>query len=198
MNTERRSKTKRGILVAIILVALIATIGGTYARYSSTGKAQTNIQAAKWQVKIGEDDISTQTKTITVPLTVTGTENVATDRIAPAVTATGEIELDLTDTEVAVDVTADAIVADITPDSFASKNKITASTEIEGATNGVISLVNNSAFTSTNGKKKITVTVQWENDDKNNVNDTSAGNTAETITIPVEITVKQHIPTTNP
>ena len=36
MNTERRSKTKRGILVAILLICIVAVIGGTYARYSSS------------------------------------------------------------------------------------------------------------------------------------------------------------------
>lgn len=195
---SRRSKTKRGILVAIILVALIAVIGGTYARYSSTGTAETSIQVAKWQVKIAESDISTQTQTIQVPLKVTGTENVATDRIAPSVTATGTIELDLTGTEVAVDVEAIADTSNITPSTFASKDKITASTEIEGATNGLIPLVNNAAFTESNGKKTITVTVEWENDDENNVDDTSAGNTAGTIMVPVTINVKQHITATNP
>ena len=196
-NTERRSRTKRAIFVAIAIVLLVYLIGGTYARYSTTGEASGKIQVAKWAVVMTADDGTTLNSTSQdITFTVQSNSNVVAGKIAPAVTAVAEVELDLTGTEVAVDFTA--TVGDLTPTNLPSSDKISLTSAVEGGTPGTkatIDLPNGEAFTAANGKKKVTLTLTWTNDDNNNVNDTATGSAATpaTITIPVTLLVEQHI-----
>ena len=132
------------------------------------------------------------TKNIT--FTVHNNANVVPGKIAPAVTAVAKIELDLTGTEVAVDFNAE--VGDLTPTNLPSSDKISLTSAVDGGTPGTsqtIPLVNNAAFTTENGKKIVTLTLTWTNDDNNNADDTSTGITGGTLTVPVTMTVQQHI-----
>lgn len=196
--TNRKSVAKRWTLIAIIAFALIAIIGGTYARYSTTGAATGTVQVAKWAIAMKADDgtiLNATTQPIT--FTVQSNTNVVPGKIAPAVTAVAEVELDLTGTEVAVDF--DAVVDSSALTSIgASSDKISLTTKVDGTTytSGTvqtINLVDNAPFTAANGKKTVTLTLTWENDDNNNADDTSMGIDADTIEIPVTLTAKQHI-----
>ena len=120
--------------------------------------------------------------------------DVVPGKIAPAVTAVAKIELDLTGTEVAVDFKAE--VGDLTPTNLPSSDKISLTSAVDGGTPGAfqtIPLVNESAFTAANGKKVVTLTLTWANDDQNNADDTETGIAGGTITVPVTMTVQQHI-----
>ena len=196
-NTERRSRTKRAIFVAIAIVLLVYLIGGTYARYSTTGVASGKIQVAKWAVAMTANDGTVLNSTSQdITFEVQSNTNVVEGKIAPAVTAVAEVELDLTGTEVAVDFKA--TVGDLTPTNLPSSDKITLTSAVEDGTPGTeatIPLPDGEAFTSANGKKKVTLTLTWANDDENNADDTATGSadTPATITIPVTLEVKQHI-----
>ena len=81
-------------------------------------------------------------------------------------------------------------------------DKIKLTSAVEGTkdnkvgSSNYIPLVDNKAFTAENGKKKVTLTLTWANDDENNADDTATGMLADgsrTITIPVTLTVQQHI-----
>jgi len=194
----RKSKVRETVIALVILAIALFFIAGTYARYSTQGVASGSLPVAKWAVAITSDDgktLSSTTQDIT--FTVQSNTNVVSGKIAPAVTAVAEIELDLTGTEVAVDF--DAVIGSLTSSgSTASLDKMTLTTEVDGTTytSGTaqtINLVGDSAFTAANGKKKVTLTVTWENDETNNADDTTMGTTAPTITIPVTLTAKQHI-----
>ena len=193
-NEEKKKRIRNGVIIALILLLAISLIGGTLARYSSTGKADAKAEIAKWAVtmKSGDTTLSSTSKDIT--FTVQSNSNVVPGKIAPSVTAVAEVELDLTGTEVAVDFTA--TVGSISPSNLPSSDKISLTSSVDGGTPGTtqtIPLVNSSAFTAQNGKKKVTLTLEWENDDTNNADDTSTGTTGGTITIPVTLTVQQHI-----
>ena len=199
-NSDRRSRTKRAIFILIALVLLVYLIGVTYARYSSTGAASADVQVAKWAVKMTADDGKELTSTSQpITFTVQSNTNVVPHKIAPAVTAVAEVELDLTGTEVAVDFDAVIDKSKITEALVGpSYDKLTLTTEVDGTTytSGTaqtIDLVGNSAFTAANGKKTVTLTLTWENDDNNNPDDTATGEAAKTIQIPVTLTAKQHI-----
>ena len=197
-NTEKRSGTRRGIFIALALVLLIYIIGSTYTRYNIKGEATATIQVAKWAVAITADDGTTLSST-TQPITFTvqSNTNVVSGKIAPAVTAVAEVELDLTGTEVAVDF--DAVIDDDAIENLgASADKLTFTVEVDGTvytsgTSQTIALVGDSAFTASNGKKTVTLTLTWENDDENNVDDTTMGEAAPKLIIPVTLTAKQHI-----
>ena len=198
---ERKTRTKRAIFVVIALLLVVYLISSTYARYSTVGKADGKVDIAKWAVTMTADDetvLNSTTQDIT--FTVQSNTEVVPGKIAPAVTAKAEIELDLTGTEVSVDFTA--TIGEYTPATLPSKDKITLSSAVEGTTenkvgsSNYIPLVENKAFTASNGKKKVILTLTWTNDDENNVDDTATGMLADgsrTITIPVTLTVQQHI-----
>ena len=195
---ERKTRTKRAIFVVIALLLVAYLISSTYARYSTVGKANGKVDIAKWAVVMTADDgtkLNSTTQDIT--FTVQSNTEVVPGKIAPAVTAKAEIELDLTGTEVSVDFTP--TIGAYTPSTLPSVDKITLTSAVEGGTVGssnYIPLVDNSAFTASNGKKKVTLTLTWANDDANNADDTATGMLADgsrTITIPVTLTVQQHI-----
>ena len=193
---ERKTRTKRAIYVAIALLLIAYLISSTYARYSTEGKASGKVDIAEWHVVMQPNDggaaLTSTSRDIT--FTVQSNTNVVPGKIAPAVTAVAEVELDLTGTEVAVDFTA--TVGDLTPTNLPSSDKINLTSTVEGGTPGTsttIPLVNQSAFTSSNGKKKVTLTLTWTNDDQNNADDTATGIAGGTLTVPVTLTVQQHI-----
>ena len=197
---ERKTRTKRAIFVVIALLLVAYLISSTYARYSTVGEANGKVDIAKWAVVMTADNgtkLNSTTQDIT--FTVQSNTEVVPGKIAPAVTAKAEIELDLTGTEVSVDFTP--TIGAYTPSTLPSADKITLTSAVEGGTVGssnYIPLVGNSAFTASNGKKKVTLTLTWANDDENNADDTATGMLADesrTITIPVTLTVQQHINT---
>ena len=197
---ERKTRTKRAIFVVIALLLVAYLISSTYARYSTVGEANGKVDIAKWAVIMTADDgtkLNSTTQDIT--FTVQSNTEVVPGKIAPAVTAKAEIELDLTGTEVSVDFTP--TIGAYTPSTLPSADKITLTSAVEGGTVGssnYIPLVGNSAFTASNGKKKVTLTLTWANDNENNADDTATGMLADgsrTITIPVTLTVQQHINT---
>ena len=197
---ERKTRTKRAIFVVIALLLVAYLISSTYARYSTVGKANGEVDIAKWSVVMTADDGTTLNSTTQdITFTVQSNTEVVPGKIAPAVTAKAEIELDLTGTEVSVDFTP--TIGAYTPSTLPSADKITLTSAVEGGTVGssnYIPLVDNSAFTASNGKKKVTLTLTWANDDENNADDTATGMLADgsrTITIPVTLTVQQHINT---
>ena len=195
---ERKTRTKRAIFVVIALLLVAYLISSTYARYSTVGKANGKVDIAKWAVVMTADNGTTLNSTTQdITFTVQSNTEVVSGKIAPAVTAKAEIELDLTGTEVSVDFTP--TIGAYTPSTLPSADKITLTSAVEGGTVGssnYIPLVDNSAFTASNGKKKVTLTLTWANDDENNADDTATGMLADgsrTITIPVTLTVQQHI-----
>ena len=197
---ERKTRTKRAIFVVIALLLVAYLISSTYARYSTVGNANGKVDIAKWAVVMKADDGTTLNSTTQdITFKVQSNTEVVPGKIAPAVTAKAEIELDLTGTEVSVDFTP--TISAYTPSTLPSADKITLTSAVEGLTVGssnYIPLVDNSAFTARNGKKKVTLTLTWANDNENNANDTATGMLADgsrTITIPVTLTVQQHINT---
>lgn len=197
---ERKTRTKRAIFVVIALLLVAYLISSTYARYSTVGNANGKVDIAKWAVVMKSDDGKTLNSTTqNITFTVQSNTEVVPGKIAPAVTAKAEIELDLTGTEVSVDFTP--TIGEYTPSTLPSADKIKLTSAVAGGEIGesnYIPLVGNSAFTSDNGKKKVTLTLTWTNDNENNADDTATGMLADesrTITIPVTLTVQQHINT---
>ena len=197
---ERKTRTKRAIFVVIALLLVAYLISSTYARYSTVGEANGKVDIAKWAVVMTADNGTTLNSTTQdITFTVQSNTEVVPGKIAPAVTAKAEIELDLKGTEVSVDFTP--TIGAYTPSTLPSADKITLTSAVEGGTVGssnYIPLVDNKAFTAENGKKKVTLTLTWANDDENNADDTATGMLADgsrTITIPVTLTVQQHINT---
>ena len=195
-----KNKVKRSIIALILLVVALFFIAGTYARYSTTGSANAKANVANWNVSIKRDNTDLTQTTQDIVFTVEPNEYVVSNKIAPATRATAQIEVDLTGTEVAVDLKT---VFDSTQLSnvISSNSKISFTTTVDGTSYTsnspiYIPLLNDSAFTESNGKKTLTIAIEWENDDENNALDTAVGTATQaerTISIPVTLTAQQHI-----
>ena len=193
--TKRTVKTI--IAVLMILAICLYFISGTYARYTTSVGAKAEASVAKWAVSLkhGGADI---TKGQILKFTVRENNNVVAGKIAPSVTAVSTVEVDLTGTEVAVDFEAivdDKAIADI---FGASASSVTATTTVtggtvSGTTSSTLALPDGKAFTSSNGKVTLTITLTWENVEAKNGSDTTVGIAAKTLQIPVTLNVQQHI-----
>lgn len=192
MNKDRKSTVKRSVFAVIILALLVALIGGTYARYSSQFKGNTTADIAKWSVKVNKQ----AEQTFTPSFTYVENNFVADNKLAPERSMSADIEIDLTGTEVAVDA-----IVKIDTTQLAEKigtSKITATALIDGEdatqeSGKLIELPSKSAFTEENGKKTVKMTITWKNEDAQNVSDTKIGTSEENLSIPVTITLQQHI-----
>ena len=210
---NRQSKTKRGILITLIVVCLIALIAGTYARYTSTGTANVKAQIAKWHVELNGTDITTTSKDVDVPLTYASNDYVKEGKIAPGRSASFTVELDPTGSEVAIDYAFNvdsAAIARALEANSTSAISVTGATYVVGEGTAQEATISNNTVTVSEGLtdveagKKVTVTVNlsWDNaDDANNASDTAEGvasyntnlSTGKFITIPVTVTASQHI-----
>ena len=205
-----KNKTVKTLMVVAMLFTLsLYFIGGTYARYTGdyTGSGEVNV--AEWAVKLDGQQASQKE----MDLTFTPKENtdVVKDKIAPGSTAEAEVTIDLEGTEVAVEVMVEAkedLQAALQPlglnadeITFTSTLEISGSAGVSKTGTGekdspyVITLPTTGAFQS-DDKLHMTLTLEWTNNDKNDTVDTAAGEKEEgqrTITVPVTVTVQQHI-----
>ena len=200
---NRQSKVKRGILIAVIMAGLIALIGGTYARYTSTGKANARVDIAKWHVELkgkdGFEDISTTSKTVDVNLVYDNNDYVKDGKIAPGRSAHFDVELD----------PSGSAIAQAWEENSTSKISITGVTYTIGnasaqdatiASDGTISLSESLEQVTAGNIAKVTVTLAWDDDNgAQSASDTKEGvKSSETtngkkITVPVTITAMQHV-----
>ena len=191
MNTERRSKTKRGVLVVILLLCLVALIGGTYARYTWNGSANATVDVAKWAVQFSGETAATTTKNVT--FVVEDNEHVAKDKIAPASKATATVSLDLTGTEVDVEILAK--IADTALNAYPNMELSleVAGTEVSPETFAYVA--RDGSADKFTGPVDIKLTLEWVNYDTTpeDASDTANGITAGKITLPIDLTVRQYI-----
>ena len=208
MNSNKRSnKVKNGILIAVVIAFLISIIGGTYAKYISSGTTTTDGEIAKWHIELGGQDISSETKTIDVSLTADeeSNENTTSGKLAPGQVLSGTFTVDPTGSEAAVDylLTIGSIQASGGTWSEGSKlslSKVTAlleddeqETELTIAENETIYFEN---LDNVINEKNVTfkVYVIWDNsNDANNEADTANGIEVQQITVPITVVARQHI-----
>ena len=191
MNTERRSKTKRGVLVVILLLCLVALIGGTYARYTWNGSANATVDVAKWAVQFSGENAAATTTDVT--FVVQDNDYVAKDKIAPASKATATVSLDLTGTEVDVEV-----LAKIADSALADYPNMELSLEVAGteaSPETPVYVARDESEDKFTGPVDVKLTLEWVNKDTTpeDADDTAKGKTAATITLPIDLTVRQYI-----
>lgn len=98
---------KLSILAALVLAVLVTanSVGGTYAKYTTTQSVSGTATVAKWAMALtAKDGSNTQTTTINLADGLTD-GNVASGKIAPGTSKTFSFEVDGTGTEVAYNYT---------------------------------------------------------------------------------------------
>lgn len=187
---------KKGKITSVIVMLMLLTvclyfISGTYARYASELSANAKVETAVWAVELKDADKQELTDDFELTFEVQNNDNVVPGKIAPSVTATAKLHLDLTGTEVAVDYTAAIDKSDLADIFGASADKVTVKVGSGESATGTVALVDNAAFTAANGMVPIEISITWENDDNLNVSDTTAA--GKDLTLPVTLTVQQHL-----
>ena len=201
MNNKRTSKVKNTLLAIILLTFLIAIIGGTYARYASSGNANANAQIAKWNIKLQNEDITYTDTTVDVLATTVdnvSNSNVSRDKIAPGQTLGAKVQVNPEGSEVAIDYLVD--FGNIQTTNFNNDSEIKISK--------VVATLNGTTYDMavSNGKYiffesledvlagkvvEICAYVTWTDGDV--TADTYNGVNSEEIIVPINILARQHL-----
>ena len=204
-NKKNNKNIKLSIIVALLFVFALYFIGNTYARYSGDYNGTSSLSIAEWAVKL-DGKSGEEAKNFTLGFEIeNNSEYVVNNKLAPAGKAVAGVNVGLEGTEVAVDVIVE------TGDDFESKltelglseeevkfsvKQSSSSLTAEGTGSSedpfVIKLQQGAQF----GQEdvfKVEITVQWDNQEKNNSTDTQAGEKHQTLNLPVKVTVRQHI-----
>ena len=202
MNNQRSQRRSSMMvrLVAVLAVVMMFTmcfVGGTFAKYTSSGTGTDTATVAKWSFKVGETDIAT-TDTFTFDLfkTIKDSDGINNETemnpvdgsiIAPG--TQGSFDLVLTN---ASQVTAQYAI-DYT---VTNNNDIPVKFSVDGGTTWTNDLADVAASDSTKlaaNSGTTTITVQWKwVFDGNDANDTALGSAATaTLTVAAAVTATQ-------
>lgn len=215
MNQTRKNQALKWTLIVLVLFLLVAIIGGTYTRYSSTGSGTGTAQVAKWAVKINTANV-VSTDSFDVSFHEVANENVVDGKIAPASSLYADFIVDPAGSEVALDysfslgaITASTgsvptgiAVEKVVPVTGATIDGTTVTGGSEGTAlvadgsgkyNGTIALSSQSSALTSASSQVVRVYIKWTNDDEQNENHTTAGNTTPTLSMTVTGTAQQHI-----
>ncbi len=202
-----KKSVKVTMVVAMLFAISLYFVGGTYARYASDFSGTATVEIAKWAVKVNENDEETE---LSLPFTVQSNEFVVAGQLAPDVTMTAAVEVDLKDTETAVELvvekgsdfdstitglglSAEDITLTVAQDEGNEETVTGITGQGTSSSPFIIPLQGKAAFTETNGKVKVNLTLKWVNSDLNNEKDTKVGKTNESIELPITLKVQQHI-----
>ncbi len=215
MNQTRKNQALKWTLIVLVLFLLVAIIGGTYTRYSSTGSGTGTAQVAKWAVKINTANV-VSTNSFDVTFHEVANENVVDGKIAPASSLYADFIVDPAGSEVSLDysfslgaITASTgsvptgiAVEKVVPVTGATIDGTTVTNGTEGEAlevdgsgnyNGTIALSSQSSALTSASAQVVRVYIKWTNNDAQNENHTTAGNNTPTLSMTVTGTAQQHI-----
>lgn len=179
-----KSKVKLITIAFMIFVISLLYVNNNYAKIGYSD----NDEITNWHVVITSDTKDLK-DTKEISFKVQESPNVAKGKIAPGLKALATIEIDIRKTKVPVDIKA--IVDDTElQDCFKLTAKLDGK-KYELGTTETVELENNKEFTEENGKKLLTLEIEWSDNDSEM--DTMIGSTIDKISLPVEISVIQHI-----
>lgn len=184
-----KSKAKMIAVTFILFVVSILFINNNYSKYSKLVPLDSN-ETTNWKVTITNDTRNLE-DTQEISFKVEDNPDVVAGKFAPGCKAIATIEVDLSGTKVPAEIKLMADESKL-PKSMKLSPKIDGESYTMGLTK-VIELAKNSEFTKENGKKIITLELEWENNDINDKDDTVIGMMGEKIKIPITINVEQHI-----
>lgn len=205
----RKSTAKKWTLIVLVIFILVAIIGGTYSRYTSTGSGTGEATVAKWAVKINTADI-TSTDTFTITFNEVANANIVDTKIAPTSQLYADFVIDPTGSEVAVDfefelgnVTVKSGSTGSAPSNLAVTKVCYVESGVDGTEitasggkyTGTIALASQTAALTNASAKTVRVYLTWTdaNTTAANTEDTTVGINAPTLEMTVTGTATQHV-----
>ena len=202
----RKGEVKRLVVVVIAIVLLLAVIGGTYSKYTSSANGSGSVSIAKWAVSVNGQNMSTASANFDLTFAYNNA-NTADNRIAPGGTATAYVDVTLTGTEVSVEFDVDTETTALTTalentfgENYANMVTVTTGTPILlesptpssmtlDTTNDVVTV----GSTAMTGVVRVPVILTWNDVATYNAADTTTGANKTSVTLPVTLTVSQKI-----
>ena len=204
--TTRKSQARKMTFIILAIFILIATIGGTYSRYTSTGSGTGTAQVAKWAVEINDTDIVSN-NSFNVTFQEVANDHVVDGKIAPASRLYADFVVDPAGSEVSIDY--DFALSAITASTGTVPTGIdlekvvllgeggteTTLTATGGKYTGSILLPTPNAALTSSDAQTVRVYIKWTNSDAtaDSANHTAAGVATPTLSMEVTGTAKQHI-----
>lgn len=111
-------KYKKSIVFLAIFFAFIAIllIIQTYAKYISSANGETAISIAKWNIKVNDKSIKTDTNiSSTIAPVFPGNENIASNILAPTAEGYFDLNFDFSDADVSFKYTITSTIAESSP-----------------------------------------------------------------------------------
>lgn len=188
------------ILSIITSLFLISKILDTYALFYSEAEARVIQELGNWTIKVNNKDVSSGiVEEFNVEqLQLESDENVKEGKLAPGLEGSFSITIDPTDTDVSIryDISFDTSLLKTKNIKLAKVEKLNSSNQnklintSENNYSGVIFLSD-----IKQGKKdEIKVTLNWENSDLYNKEDTEFGKVKDNkISIPIKVTITQYL-----
>lgn len=192
--------------LAVVLVILCGSLGAmTWARYATTVSGTASTQVAKWAVAIKQGSTEISGSDAQIPLTVNCNEHtqVYPGKIAPGCTASGNVQIDFTGTEVSTEVS----VAFTLPSTLAARNAEVTATIDGGNQQNAMSCTTSGNVTTCSGFLSlaevqstpivtVTPTVNWDDHgsydaSEDNEIDTADGIAAGEFNVGVTVSAKQ-------
>lgn len=176
------------ILTGLVLVMLLAFMGGgTYARYALSIDGSGSASIAKWAVKVnGREDAN-----FNLTFRAENNTDIVAGKIAPGVTATAYVDVDLTGTEVSVQFDCELSNAASFAAGTVSVGTPTLSTGASDMTLDTANKIVKVGSGAMNGSVRVPITLTWTGDA--DANDTALGKAGNTLEVPVTLSVKQYI-----
>ena len=184
------------VLAPFFFLVMVLIVAGSYALFESQRTNTSNVEIAKWEIKVNDDLLSGSTSTFTIDnFTWSTSQYVMEGKAAPGLDGYFDIEIDPNDSDTSIryDVTFD--FSNLDSDLFT----ITEIKEIDDK-----AIVRTGQYTYSNiiplediedgETNTIRVYIEWINDEDNNVKDSELGTVLNNqLSIPVSVDVTQYI-----
>lgn len=174
------------IVTLIILLSLSSYYYFTYAKYITSINSDTEINVAKWNIKLNNQNISSETQMTNIITPIfEGTEHIAEGIIAPTAEGYFDLVLDATDTDVSLkyEITTsnneDSSVTDLIISGYSINNGERQNIEAT-EDNSNLKIENNILKNDTNKIVNLRVYIKWNDDAENGATMTNADDTNAT------------------
>lgn len=176
-------KIYRKLIVFISIIFIFITILliiQTYAKYMSSAKGETSISIARWNIKVNDKFIKTDTDiTSTIVPVFNGNENIASNVLAPTAEGFFDLNFDFTDADVSFKYVITSSISESSPvkDFVITGYSIDNGERIEFDDYSNSSISEEIPLSSNIKKRSIRIYIKWNDDESaimSNADDTLA------------------------
>lgn len=189
---KKKFSARIGVLALALTIVSTCLLGGTLARYASDIAGTGTANIAAWNVAFSQGNGEPETTDFNFTLASTKTANgsVASDAVAPGDKGEIKIKIDGTGSEVAYEYKIELNKSAFTATTGNVKFYSDAAFQTEWADDSNFTKV---ALGDVGTAVEKTIYWQWENNEANNTDDTTAGTAAADLTFTVTLSAQQTV-----